>query len=654
MRRPSIWITLASTALALAACGNTVNGTAAAGGGGNGSSSSATTASGTTSVPPQNKVDKIDLVLAIDNSRSMADKQQILSYALTDLVASLVNPACRDPNGVQPPVQTASPTDPCPAGFARDFAPVTDIHIGVITSSLGGHGADACPETDTIACPAGVNTSEDDHGHLVTRTDPCSAGSVPTYQNRGFLAWDPLGKDSPPGEKDVGQIAVDTSTGQVTTVAPGLVPALKDLVLGVGQIGCGYESQLESWYRFLADPEPYESIVVDPSKKATPVGIDNVLLAQRADFLRADSMLGILLLTDENDCSIKEYGQFYLVAQQRDPANPNNNFHLPKPRSECATNPNDKCCVSCGQATPAGCPPDPGCQTGTVEPQNDDVNLRCWDQKRRFGIDFLYPIDRYVTALTQHFVPNRKGDMVPNPIFSNLNPTVPASSVRDPGLVVFAGIVGVPWQDLARDPKDLGKGFMGPPELVMKDSAGHTRWDYILGDPANYVAPLDPHMIESNAPRAGTNPITGDQLAPPSMTEGGPDAINGHEYTPGTKAAGGQVVQGPPNDLEYACIFTLPQPRDCSDPTVVSCDCQDYDSLNDKPLCAANGAKGRTLQTHAKAYPGIRQLQLVKELGTQGVAGSICPAQLADPSRDDFGYRPSIRAFVEALSGRLQ
>jgi hypothetical protein len=34
----------------------------------------------------QSSVDKIDLVLGIDNSRSMADKQDILSLAIPDLV----------------------------------------------------------------------------------------------------------------------------------------------------------------------------------------------------------------------------------------------------------------------------------------------------------------------------------------------------------------------------------------------------------------------------------------------------------------------------------------------------------------------------------------------------------------------------------------
>ena len=48
---------------------------------------------------------------------------------------------------------------------------------------------------------------------------------------------------------------------------------------------------------------------------------------------------------------------------------------------------------------------------------------------------------------------------------------------------------------------------MSAAELLVADKNGKTRWDYILGDPANYVAPLDPHMIEADAPRSGADPI---------------------------------------------------------------------------------------------------------------------------------------------------
>ena len=39
-----------------------------------------------------------------------------------------------------------------------------------------------------------------------------------------------------------------------------LVIDFAQLVQGVQQHGCGLEAQLESWYRFLIQPDPYESV----------------------------------------------------------------------------------------------------------------------------------------------------------------------------------------------------------------------------------------------------------------------------------------------------------------------------------------------------------------------------------------------------------
>ena len=618
--------------LALTACGGggSVGGE---GGGGGGSTTSTTTSTGTGTVP-QPKVDKIDIVLGIDNSRSMADKQEILSLALADLIQSLTNPPCVDAN--QQPVanQPASGLDACQGGSTRQFLPITDIHLGVVTTSIGGHGSDACPSSESSSCPGGaLNSTNNDKGHLITRLDACSGGTVPSYQNQGFLAWDPTQKKQPPGE---------ASSVNFTT-------SIRDMVIGVGQIGCGYESQLESWYRFLVDPEPYQTITVDPvTGRANPQGIDSVLVQERKDFLRPDSLLAILMLSDENDCSTKEYGQFYLANQQRNPSNPSQNFYLPKARSECATNPNDACCRSCGQDQ-TGCPVDPTCSAGSLDAKTDDVNLRCFDQKRRFGIDFLYPVDRYVNGLSSATVPNRAGDMVPNPVFSNLDvSTYPNAQVRDTGLVVLGGIVGVPWQDLARDPKDLTKGYKSAEELAHANG-GVTTWDIILGDPANYVPPLDPLMIESPKARTGANPITQDPLAPPGSAAGA-NPINGHEYTPGT--ANG--VADHADDLQYACIFPLATPRDCSSPNNVACDCTD--PQNDNPLCEPdpNNGGARTKQVRAKAYPGSRQLNVIRDLGPQGVASSICPAQTTDAAKADYAYRPSIQALIARVGSRLK
>jgi hypothetical protein len=126
-----------------------------------------------------------------------------------------------------------------------------------------------------------------------------------------------------------------------------------------------------------------------------------------------------------------------------------------------------------------------------------------------------------------------------------------SSTVRDPGLVFLAGVVGVPWQDLARDPTNLAKGYKNPTELEAVNGQGMTTWDIVVGDPAQYIKPKDPHMSESIPPRSGVNPITGDAIKPPGNTS---NPINGSEYS--------NLNQ---DDLQYACIFPLPVARDCGD-----------------------------------------------------------------------------------------
>jgi hypothetical protein len=587
----------------------------------------------------QSSVDKIDILLMIDNSRSMADKQAILAKAVPDLVQGLVNPKCVNDQGVVASQQPTDPTQDCPAGFKRDFQPVLDIHIGVVTSSLGGHGGDSCPEQVKDTCDTDVNYTNDDHGHLVWRADPYEKSTVPTYADKGFLAWDPSQKLVPPGEKSIDNLNTN----------------LKGIVSGLGQIGCGFESQLEGWYRFLVDPEPYQSISV-VNGVATPKDVDKTLMQQRADFMRSDSLLAVIMLTDENDTSFKEYGQYYLAAQLQNPDK--TPFHLPPARSECKKNPNDPCCKSCGQS-PGSCPKDPTCDAASLDDTTDNINLRGFDNKRRFGIDFLYPVDRYVQALTNVQIANRAGELVPNPIFSNLNPQSSAA-VRDSSLVFLAGIVGVPWQDIARqnakgepdlvaglDAKgNAVGGFKNADELAAKDPKSNlSTWDYILGayDGSDYL-PKDPLMQESIDPRTGQNPITGDALAPPDSPVGA-NPINGHEHLTPAR-----------DDLQYACIFPLLQgtEKDCSQSCTI-CDCLDKQNTGKYPLCDPNpkDSGNPTYQTRAKAYPGLHELAVLEGIGNNGIVASICPKQLTDETQPDFGYRPAVGAIIDRLKVAL-
>jgi hypothetical protein len=560
---------------------------------------------------------KLDLLFMIDNSSSMTDKQEILAQAVPDLVNRFLDPVCVDPKTfVQ--VGTRLADGSCAVGVP-EFDPITDLHIAIITSSLGAHGATGICD-DALDVQGGRKfPHNDDRGHLVARDT--NDAVVPTFQSKGFLNWQPGGGGS-------GALA-------------DLIAPFQSMVRGVGQHGCGYEASLESIYRFLVDPDPYQSITIDktvspPVGVATLVGTDTVLLQQRADFLRPDSLVSVIALTDENDCSIVDGGQGFYAILPAEGAPPTS--LLSHGTTACLTNPNDRCCINCGQPPQPGCTApadDPECKKGAWSLAEDPVNLRCWQQSRRYGHDFLEPIQRYVNGFKSSQVPDRTGTLVKNPLFSDLKCNgVGCAPERDKALVYFAAIVGVPWQDLAVDSTDLTKGYLTAKQIT----DGHV-WDKILGDPANPagpVAPSDPHMIESIAPRNG---LAGTNGAPRA------DAIHGHEWDPSQDM--------PANaDLQYACVFDLSAPKTCT--SAADCDCASP-AMSKNPVCQdlATGAYS-TKQTRAKAYPGIRELQVMKGLGDQAIVASICPANTTDPMRADFGYRPVIAAIVNRLRPQLR
>jgi len=593
----------------------------------------------------QSAVTKIDLVLMVDNSSSMADKQAVLALAIPDLINGLVNPSCLDASGAIVANQPTGPLEACPAGSGREFPPITDIHIGLLSSSLGTFGADGCRVT------TGLNN--DDQGHLLTRAP--TTGSVATYQNLGFLAWDPAQKLVPPGEASIGD---PTATPPVA----GLATSLHDLVLGDNQVGCGFESQNESWYRFLVDPTPSNATqltgdgTLRGSQVAVSTALDTTVTQQRQDFLRPDSLLAIINVTDENDTSIKEQSYYPVFAQELDKATETAHQYMPHARAECTDptkGPADHCCASCGLPAPEGCPVDTACAADpSYDSAHDNFNLHAFGlgtHKARFGEEFFYPPSRYVTALTSPTVTDRTGKTVANPIYSVLDPTLKNASVRDKSLVFYATITGVPWELIARqtangtpdllngvseiDPTAIG-GFKTAAELSLRDSKGHTFWDDIVGDPENYVAPLSPFMQESTQPRTGVDPITGVNIATANT-------INGGE----------RPIAQPAGDIEYACYFHLTTSRDCS--TDSECDCYGTKGIGN-PLCGPNSndpSGNPTEQINAKAYPGIKNLAIAKGMGDQGIAASICAAQLTDNSvnRSDYGYRPAIRAIIDRL-----
>jgi len=604
-------------------------------------------------------IDKIDFLFVIDNSPSMADKQRVLALAVPDLVERFANPVCIDPMngkqvGVVPPGTRCDKVFP---GSQRQIDPIHDIHIGVITSSLGGHGADTCEGSG----PAHTN----DGARLIDRGMDAAGHeqAVSTYANAGFLNWDSRGWANPPGESDLGR----------------LTTSFANLVRGAGQDGCGFEASLEAWYRFLVDPAPHLAMEPAPCFEGdsrlgcrAPQGIDEVLLAQRHDFLRPDSLLVIVMLTDENDCSLAYGPQSYLALQAHDGSEP---FHVSRGTEACLDDPWSPDCRSCWEVDAADYPE---CAMGWQDPAKDDaLPLRCFEQKRRFGLDFLHPVRRYIDALSEA----RLDDGTLNPVFCNKptdeTRTECARVLRDPSSIFLAGIVGVPWQDLAIDSQDLTQGYRPSEQLswtpqVFSDQGvepprglreGKTLWDTILGGVDEQPGwdkngdgllsaneknprygstvptepPLDPLMQESVDPRVGKHPATGVELVQPSGDDLTGHPVNGAERT---------IEQR--DDLQYACVFDLGElgPLDCADGSL-GCECA---GAPENPLCwdATTGTYG-TRQYRAKAYPGRRQLAVIKGLGMQGIVASVCAANLVDAASSDYGYRPAIAAIVDRL-----
>jgi hypothetical protein len=131
--------------------------------------------------------------------------------------------------------------------------------------------------------------------------------------------------------------------------------------------------------------------------------------------------------------------------------------------------------------------------------------------------------------------------------------------------------------------------------------------------------------------------------ARPGVMTGGP---NGREYA--TDAA----LAGTPQDLEYACIFPLPEPRDCAHADPQLCDCAP--GFEDQPLCEQTPGVGATTTQHwAKAYPGLRELEVLRGFGNNSIVASICARNVNNLRRRDYGYRPAIASIVERLEEQL-
>jgi len=695
---------VAASILAIACGGSTHNNLSDGGpeassgsssGGSSGSSSGAVGPDG--SIPPHGPAQNVDILFMIDNSASMGDKQSLLGLAIPVLIQRLVTPNCVDAGGNPIAGVVSDLSGNCAMG-KPEFAPVKDLHIGIVTSSLGGRGGDQCPANATNPAAPSLSAHTDDRGELINR------GGVrgnPTVENPmpnetapdNFLAYFP-GSPMPPN-------AVTNPTE--------LVSEFSTAIFGVHEHGCGFEAQNEAWYRFLVQPDPFDQIVTT-SGQAKLQGVDQTILKQRADFLRPDSLLAVIVVTDENEEAADPLavgGQGWAFDNSAFPGSPN--MAAPEGTIECSkldpnspltTGPNDPKCTSCAliKTDPnfaTECPNDPpGGSNGYLDPSHDAINTRFFHQKERFGLFAGYPTSRYVRGLQRTTVPSvglasssdtdhehdAKGNYVGdqdanadcvNPIYAK---NLPASSggdlchltpgPRTPDMVYYAAIAGVPHQLLQEDPTNA----MSPQKATLTAAD----WQRITGDdPEHYnFAGADFHMIESTQDRttSTTDPsstVWANHSNCPDTSADNCDPINGREFVTNT------------DDLQFACIFPLVSvdsstnqviayQKDCTSPGPGdnykgACDCTTGALDANSPLCQKSGSGYTQVQVNGKAYPSVREMVIAHAMatssaGVQGFVSSVCPiatdiGQPLSTAQQDplFGYNPGINAIVEGF-----
>lgn len=632
---------------------------------------------------------KIDLLFAVDDSGSMGDKQEFLRQAVPVLLKRLVQPNCVNEAGSPVPRDASGGC----VGGAPEFDAITDIHIGVVSSSLGTAG-DVCQSWGRDANNNPVRAADaprvNRHAQLFA---PAGTGA-PVTESAKFLSWLP----DVPREFDPSPAAAPYKTVDALNTA---FQKFFDPSIGVGQSGCGVEAQLESVYRFLVQPDPTGDTDVPGAQRDA---IASQILAQRKAFLRPDSLVAVVMLTDENDASVdpavfagqgSRFSSFSFGAVG-DPAKPgylagsdkvrrapysgskeDRGATFPRPLASCAALKNPtreqlQDCSSCADARVSG---RPECASPYLEVENDSFNARYVRMKKRYGLDPLYPLSRYVRGFSEPLVPNRGAEHdgsgnyqegaknCRNPLFAAELPEsmdqetcALRPGVRSADMVYFAVIGGVP-QDLLRD-------AWGP-----KKQLSETDWVRILGtNPERFdFDGIDPRMYEMGTPRtaealeaeqvranpAGIAEVRAAQLAA-GKTEADADFVLNDRNA---NVAGKETGFGA--DLNYACTFPLSTPRTVTQDDIDGVgDCNRF-YPNEACTPSSGSVASERKQTRAKAYPTTRELSVVRSLGGRGIAASLCPLRIAprpgmsaeaDP---DYGYNPAVASIVERLKERL-
>jgi hypothetical protein len=242
----------------------------------------------------EENLDTVDLLLMVDNSGSMRENQANIMAQFGPLIDLLVNPPCLSrstPGGGMP--------HPCMAGNADDvpqYPTVTDLHVGVVSSDLGTPGTNLipgcdAPETGDDGLLNPIRNGAALREHLPWMPRRMTAEMAPA----GFR---PMACNNDPTQfpnfikfcSNAADASCDVAGANASTRNPTTFADWFKCNAGLFVNGCGLESQLEAVWRAL----------VQHNARAMPGNT-----SPNAGFLRENAVLAIIVLSDEEDGSVR-------------------------------------------------------------------------------------------------------------------------------------------------------------------------------------------------------------------------------------------------------------------------------------------------------------------------------------------------------------
>ncbi len=335
---------------------------------------------------------RLDVVIVVDNSGSMGEEQQNLAANLPHLVERLR--LIKDPEGdlVDPDVHVMVTTTDVGHPLCMQFnkpdytvasgAPVATACVDRLTRFNGLDGVTKVPQACTANCP---------EGQAAVPMDP--------YVHFNGVEHNVIDPDG----------AGDAAADALACIGPQ------------GIDGCGMEAPLEAMLLALQPDAPWN-------------------MGERP-FLRDDSALAIIILTDESDCSVEDFAHF-------DPKNvddPEFNQHWePDPdKGGVKSNPTSAVCWNAGMS----------CEDADA----DGVYESCVAEDK----DVLHPLARYTDLLISHLEVQAN-----KPVFMLVLGGVPPVTAHDPappGTPTDGGVLDLVYRDwiasdiLPGDPKTAAK-----------------------------------------------------------------------------------------------------------------------------------------------------------------------------------------------------